>query len=566
MQEYTDETLNFCLEDGTWLVNRDETEPATAIITEPPVSAGRFAGDEAYTRAQIHTTVPEPQPAPRRKTIVGPVAAAAAAIVILAGGYFTYQYLGFSKSNGQIRSIAVMPFVNASGNADVEYLSDGMTETLIKSLSSLPLMDVRPRAAVFRYKGSDVDMLSIGKELNVEALLNGRVVERGDLLTLSLELVDVQKNRVIWSEQYQRGKSDLVSLQSQIAKDVASKLSPKLSGAEETKVAKQSTTDPEAYQAYLRGRFFWNKRTAEGLNKAIEQFQAAIDRDPAYALAYAGLADCYVLLPDYSTDAPADSRERSENLIKRAIAIDGRLAEPHATLGALHDYKWQWADAESEYKLAIELDPNYATAYHWYSVLLYGLGRNDEAAAMITRAHQIDPMSSIISQNFAQMLQKKNDYAAATDVSRRIIELDPKFPGGHFTLGWSYLRTGRNDEALASFQTASELTQRDSNRISEVGLAFAMLGRNREAQQIIDELETRYTQNLSRGTDLATIYAALGEKDKAFEWLEKDFAAHSGTLQQYRWTLHSEPLRNDPRFNQLIKRMGLPAILHWLKT
>ena len=559
MRDYEDETLNFCLEDGAWLVARDETEPATAIMSEPLVSADGFAGDEAYTRAQIHTTVPEPQALPRRRAIAAPVALAAAAAVILIGGYFTYQYLASSKADGQIGSIAVMPFVNEGGNPDVEYLSDGMTETLIKSLSSLPSMDVRPRSAVFRYKGSETDLPTIGKELKVEALLSGRVVQRGEQLTLSLELVDVQKNRVIWSEQYQRGQSDLVSLQSQIARDVALKLSPKLTGAEETRVAKQSTANPEAYQAYLRGRFFWNKRTVEGFNKAIEQFQAAIDLDTAYALAYVGMADCYVLLPDYTPDAPVDSRSRSEDLSRRAIAIDGQLAEPHATLGVINHVRWQWADAESEFKRAIELDPNYATAYHWYSVLLFGLGRREEGAAAITRAHELDPMSNIISQNFAQMLQGKNDYAGALDVSKRMIELDPKFPGGYFTQAWSYLKTGRNEEAIASFQTALEMSGRPSNTLCELGIAYAKSGRTREASEIIAELENRYAQHRSLGADIAGVYGALGNKDKAFEWLEKDLSNRSATLAEFRWSLYSESLRDDPRFTQLLRRMGLPV-------
>jgi TolB-like protein/Flp pilus assembly protein TadD len=458
----------------------------------------------------------------------------------------------------QIESIAVMPFVNESGNADVEYLSDGMTEMLIKSLSNLPHMDVKPRAAVFRYKGNDIDLPSIGKELNVQAILIGRVVQRGELLTLSLELVDVEKNRVIWTEQYQRRQADIVLLQSEIAKDISAKLSPRLTGAEETRVSKQATADPAAYQAYLRGRYYWNKRTGEDIYKAIEQFQIAIDRDPNYALAFVGMADSYSLLPDYALSAPSDSLSRSEEFARRAIAIDGQLAEPHATLGNVYYNKWQWAESETEYKRAIELNPNYATAYHWYSVLLFAMGRNDEGAAMITRAYELDPMSSIINQNLAQMHQMKNDHKAAIEVCQKIIELDPNFPGGHFTIAWSYLKTGRNDEAIASFQKALELSGRTSNGLSELGAAFAASDRPKEAQELIRELEERYRKQQADGHDLATVYGARGDKDKAFEWLEKDLSARTGSLPEFRFARSSEPLRDDSRFKHLLKRMGLP--------
>ncbi|MFZ0060401.1 MAG: protein kinase [Pyrinomonadaceae bacterium] len=485
--------------------------------------------------------------------------ASAVGLVVLVAGITAFAlYLSGRHSNAAINSIAVLPFVNESGNADVEYLSDGMTEMLIKSLSNLPHMDVKPRASVFRYKGKDIDLPSIGKELNVQAILIGRVVQRGELLTLSLELVDVEKNSVIWTEQYQRGQADIVLLQSEIAKDISAKLSPRLTGAEETRVSKQATADPAAYQAYLRGRYYWNKRTGEDIYKAIEQFQIAIDRDPNYALAFVGIADSYSLLPDYALSAPSDSLSRSEEFARRAIAIDGQLAEPHATLGNVYYNKWKWAESETEYKRAIELNPNYATAYHWYSILLFALGRNDEGAAMITRAHGLDPMSSIITQNVAQVHQMKNDHKAAIEVCQKIIELHPNFPGGHFTIGWSYLKTGRNDEAIASFQKALELSGRTSYVLSELGAAFAASGRPKEAQELIKELEERHRKQQADGVDLATVYGAFGDKDKAFEWLEKDLSGRRGSLPEFRFSLASEPLRDDSRFKHLLKRMGLP--------
>ena len=306
--------------------------------------------------------------------------------VISAAGYWAF----FSRGAGskQINSIAVMPFVNERGNADVEYLSDGMTETLIKSLSNLSNLDVKPRSAVFRYKGKDTDLQTIARELNVQAILNGRVAQRGDQLTLSLELVDVQKNSVLWTEQYQRRQSDLVSLQSEIARDISTRLKAKLSGAEETKVSKSATADPEAYQAYLKGRYYWNRRTAENLKKAIEQFKLATDRDPNYARAFAGLADCYAVSTEYAGTPTSEVLPQSKAYAERALSIDGQLAEPHATLGIVNEYSWQWGEAEKEFKRAIELNltiPRRITGIQFTSRLWGEMTRQ----AMIKRAQSL---------------------------------------------------------------------------------------------------------------------------------------------------------------------------------
>jgi TolB-like protein/Flp pilus assembly protein TadD len=555
---YNDETLNFCLDDGEWLQSDAEGEPATAILHSTDASG------EAATRNFSHTTdqtvilpnetlSPGGQISSRRSSLI---AGMIGILLVTALGIGSYWFYG--RGSDQINSIAVLPFVNESGNADVEYLSDGMTETLIKGLTNIPNLNVKPRSTVFRYKGKDTDIKTIASELNVQAILNGRVTQRGDQLTVSLELIDAPNDKVIWTEQYQRRQADVVSLQSEIAKDVSARLSPQLSGTDEAKVSKQATADPAAYQAYLRGRYYWNKRTGENMYKAIEQFQTAIDRDPNYALAYSGLADAYALLPDWASDAPADSRSRAEAFARKAIDLDGQLAEPHATLGQLHYSKWQWAEAETQYKRAIEINPNYATAHHWYSVLLYALARKEEGHAMITRAHEIDPMSSIISQNFAQMLEMKGDHQAAIEVCQKIIELDPNFPGGHFTIGWLYLKSGRNDEAIAEFQKSVELSNRHSYSVADLGAAFAASGRTKEALELARELEIRYEDNKANASDLATIYAALGDKDKAFAWLDKELMSPDGRLASSRWIRQFEPLRDDPRFKNILKRMGLP--------
>ncbi|MBA2702443.1 MAG: protein kinase [Blastocatellia bacterium] len=486
------------------------------------------------------------------------VAAAIALLVLIGGIALGAYYLHARNSEVGIESIAVMPFVNESGNADVEYLSDGMTETLIKSLSNLSSLDVKPRSAVFRYKGKDTDLQTIAKELNVQAILNGRVAQRGDQLTLSLELVDVQKNSVIWSEQYQRRQSDLVSLQSEIARDVSTNLKAKLSGAEETKVSRTATADPEAYQAYLKGRYYWNRRTAENLKKAIEQFKSATDRDPNYALAFVGLGDCYAVLNEYAGTPTSETLPLSKAYAERALAIDGQLAEPHATLGTVNEYSWQWAESEKEFKRAIELNPNYPTAYHWYSILLKNLGRNDEAAAMIKRAQELDPLSSLIAVNVSRMYHLQNNYDASIENSLKIIELDPNFAPAYEYLALSYLKLGRNAEAIAAAEKAVDLSKRAGIALGDLGYVYAAVGKRAEAIDKIKELEEKYTRKEAIGQYIAAVYVGLGDKDKGFEWLEKDFQARNGKLAEIQWQMQFEPLRDDPRFKDLIRRLGLP--------
>jgi eukaryotic-like serine/threonine-protein kinase len=475
-------------------------------------------------------------------------------LLLSAISFFAYRY--FTPTN-QIESIAVMPFVNESGNPDVEYLSDGMTETLIKSLSQLPNLNVKPRSSVFRYKGKETDLQTIARELNVQAILNGRVVQRGDQLTLSLELVDVSKDKVIWTESYNRKQSDLVSLQSEIARDVSTNLKAKLSGADEQKVTKSSTSEPEAYQAYLKGRYYWNRRTAENLKKAIEQFKIATDRDPNYALAYAGLADCYILLNQYAGTPLSETIPQAKLYAERAIAIDDQLAEPHSSLGSVYEMSWQWTEAEREYKRAIELNPNYATAYHWYSNFLKNLDRYDEAALMIQRAHDIDPLSSAISVNLSRMYQFQNDHNASIENSLKIIELDPKFPGAYQSLGLSYLKQGRNAEAIASFEKAVELSNRAGETLMYLGYGYGVTGKRTEAIAILKESEEKYSRKETNARYVAGVYAGLGEKDKAFEWLEKDFQS-KGEVSNIRWAIPFESLRDDPRYKDLLKRMNLP--------
>jgi TolB-like protein/Flp pilus assembly protein TadD len=561
-RDYYDETLLYCLEDGVALVQGvvpipvgETEEPATAILHET-----NAPGDVA-TRAQFHTTdhttvfPSEMKALTKKKGLDRRLLLTPLVLVLIAlGAFFGYRYFAAPK---QIESIAVMPFVNDSGNADVEYLSDGLTETLIKGLSNLPNLDVKPRSAVFRYKGKDIDIPTIGRELSVQAILSGRVVERGNELTLSLELIDVLKNRLIWAEQYKRKRSELVSLQSEIAKDVSNRLTPKLSGADEARISKASTADPEAYQAYLKGRYYWNRRTAENIKKAIEQFKIATDRDPNYALAFAGLGDCYAVLSEYAGIPNTVTNPQAITYAERAIALDGQLGEPHATLGSTYRQMWLWSAAEKEFKQAIEINPNYPTVYHWYSILLRDMGRSDDSAAMIKRAHQLDPLSSVISSNVSEVHQLMGDHDSSIESSLRIIEIDPTYPGAYEDLAMSYVKKGRFVEAVAAAEKAAELSKRAGVTLGTLGHVYAATGKRTEALTVIKELETKYAAGQAIGQDIASGYAVLGDKDKAFEWFEKDFNNRNGKIGAIRWWIAFETLREDPRYRDLLKRTGL---------
>ncbi len=603
-RDYNDDSMSFCLDDGSELLfgpaNKSGAgaggvqvatgfladEPETAILPElgDPPSGGQFG--EEKTRAFVHTTQAEAEPreslgdaterqshsanraaepqgslggSPEKQSFsarrVKPLIAAVAAVALLVGGFFGYRYFS-SASDGQINSIAVMPFVNESKNEDFEYLSDGMTETLIKSLSELPNLNVKPRATVFRYKGKDTDLKTIGKELNVEAILSGRVVQRGEQLTLSLELVDVKNDKVLWTESYNRKQSDLVTLQSEIARDVSTKLKSKLSGADEAKVTKSGTTSPEAYQAYLKGRYFWNRRTPEGLQRAIEQFDLAVQKDPNYALAYVGLADSYGIAGNFPGLSVKESLPRAKAYATKALEIDDSLGEAYATLGLVNALQWNWTEAEKAYKRSIELNPNYATARQWYSRLLNTLGRKDEALAEIRRANEIDPLSAVILSNVAGFYRERGDHQSAIEQNNKIVEISPDYFAVQATFAEIYLDQKRSAEALAAAEKARDIPVIG---IGILGRAYAQLGRRDEALAVIKTLEEDFAKdNNGAATGIARVYIELRDKEKTFEWLEKAFQARDTDLPRFRLGPTFDPIRDDPRYKDLLKRMNLP--------
>jgi serine/threonine-protein kinase len=484
------------------------------------------------------------------------VALTLALLLAVVGALGSFAFFA-RRQSGPIDSIAVMPFVNESGNAELEYLSDGMTETLINSLSRLQNVTVKARSSVFRYKGKALDSRRIASALNVQAILMGRVNQRGDQLTLSLELVGAQTENVIWSEQYYRNQSDLVVLQSEIARDVSSKLKTRLSGTDEAQVAKKYTADPEAYQLYLKGRYQWNKRTGESLQTAVEFYNQAITKDPLYALAYAGLAESFVLFPSYSVGSTYESMPQSKAAALRSLEIDDSLAEAHTALGAyLCDYAWNMPAGEKEFRRAIELNPNYATAYHWLgNYALLSMGRFDESIAAGRRAEQLDPLSPIISADSGFILLAARRYDEAIAQLKHALTLDPNFYYTRYVLGATYHAKGMYSEAIIEYRKASEL---DDDPVVTALLArtLAKSGQRSAAIQMLHELRADATRRFIPNMAFVYVYAALGDRDEAFKQLEKDFVERSYSPARIAVDPRYDDLRDDPRFADLVRRVA----------
>src|SRR6266852_3461050 len=567
-----DDALVFCRADGTALIS--DSGPVNADTGTMKFGSAPVSG-EIETSILPHTsTTPEPNRStgpttalpfpptqnttrelakPKQRRVVF-ASIGLLVIVSAVAGYFFWS----RNHKTAIESIAVMPFVNESGNAELEYLSDGMTETLIGSLSQLPNLNVKARSSVFRYKGKETNPQTIGKELSVQALLNGRVAQRGDDLTLNLELVDVQTENVIWSEQYNRRQSDLVTLQSEIARDVSSKLKSKLSGAEVAKVEKNYTANPEAYQLYLKGKFYWNKRTGQSLKQAADFYQQAIEKDPNYALAYSGLAETYVLFSSYDVAPADDSMPQAKAAALRALAIDDSLAEAHTALGFyLSNYEWDRDGSEREYRRAIELKPNYASAHHWLGADLSNVKRFDDSLVELRRAEELDPLSPIIGTNLGDALVFARKYDEGIAQYKRTLVLNPDFGYAHRALGWAYGSKGMYPEAIAETRTAIELNNASSAK-GFLGLWLGKIGKRDEAVQLLNELKQESARNYVQPYTFALIYIGLGDKAEALNWLEKQMSGHSETASQYAVDPELDELRSEPRFKEMLKRMNLP--------
>ena len=469
-----------------------------------------------------------------------------------------YWYFSGRPTNAkEIESIAVMPFVNQSGNADAEYLSDGMTESLISSLSQIPKLNVRARSSAFRYKGTNADPRQIARELNVQAILNGRVVERGQDLSLYVELVDVAADKVIWSQTYNRQMSNLVALQSEIARDVSNNLRTKLSGADEQKLAKNYTGNTDAYRLYLKGQYEWNKHTKEDLQKAIEYYNQAIEVDPNYALAYVGLSGCYgVLATAYLP--PNENFPKAKAYAAKALAIDDELSEAHSALGAVKLlYEWDWPETEKEFDRAKLLDPKNGDAHQLYAAYLEAMGRFDEALTEARRAEELDPLSARISMEVGSTLYYARHYDEAIAQLRNTINLEPRYVDAYQYLGQSYEQKKMYAQAIETYQNGMTNAERHPSLIAELGHAYALAGEREKAQKTLAELHEMSKQRYISPYLFAVVHAGLGDKDQTFAWLDKTLQERSVFLIWLKVEPQFDPLRDDPRFQDLLKRIGL---------
>ncbi len=485
-------------------------------------------------------------------------AAAAAAVLVVAAvaGWFAQG----AKKSADISSIAVLPFVNASNDPNTEYLSDGITESLINSLSQLPNLSVMARSSVFRYKGHDVDPAAVGKDLRVQAVVMGRIVQRGDQLIVSSELIDARTNRNLWGDQYDRKMSDLIAVQQDITGAIAAHLREHLAADSKDKrgVVPGGTSDPEAYPLYLKGRYYWEKRTQDSLAKAKDYFDQAIERDPNYALAYVGLADYYFVLSDYAPVSIAETTPKVRAEAEKALAINANLADAHNALAGAYWNDWKWEDAEREFKRALELNPNYANAHHWYGLFLSWNGRGDEAITQMKQALALDPLNLRFNTNLGQAYWNARKDDIALEQLKKTVELDPNFADVHGYLSYVYKITGKYDLWLEEWKKATTLnSDRELSAIAdEVQKTYQRSGYRAAVLKHIELLRQLSKHRFVDPGDIAAAYAAIGDTDNCFLWWNKAVDAKSEDPEWIRVSREMDPYRSDPRYAALLKRLG----------
>ena len=523
---FADDKLNFCRNDGTALVT-ESSEGETAILPgyrgSAPIQSDSFARDTgpAVTTSTLST--------PARKR----------------------------ASRGVINSLAVLPLVNVSPDAEMEYFSDGITESIINALSQLPKLRVVPRSTVFRYKGPEMDPQQIGRELGVRAVLTGRVLHFGERLIVNAELIDVANESQLWGEQYNRKPADIFEVQEEISREISQKLLSKLSGEERKRLTKRHTHDTEAYRHYLKGRFYWNKRTEENFRKGIENFRKAIELDPNYALAYAGLADSYILLAFYGSEAPNEMMPKGKAAAVTALELDDSLAEAHNSLAYIYfTNEWNWSAAEKEFKKAIRLNPKYATVHHWYAFKLAAMGRHDDALAEMKLARELDPLALIINAEVGWAYYFGRRYDKAIEQFQKTFEMDPSFSVNRMFFGLAYIQQERFPEAISELRTAVELSGDSLLMKAILGHAYGRAGDRKAAEKIIAELTETSTGYIS-AYNVALIYAGLGDRENALSWLARAVEQHDLFLAWMNVEPMFDSVRADPRFADLVKRIGL---------
>jgi TolB-like protein/Tfp pilus assembly protein PilF len=458
----------------------------------------------------------------------------------------------------RIQSIVVLPLENISGDPSQQYFADGMTDALITNLARLGSIRVISRTSSMRYKDSHKTLPEIARELDVDAVVEGTVTRSGRRVRINAQLIDARNDRHLWAEVYERDVQDVVELQGDLATAIIDRLATRMVQQSQMSAQRQQI-NPEAYESYLKGRYFWNKRTKEGFLKSIEFFEDAVAKQPDYAQGYAGLSDAYALLGmSRSSQVPrSEAMARARAAALKALEIDDTVAEAHTSLASVSMvYDWNWSLAEKEFRRAIELDPDYATAHHWYAFYLASQAKTEEAVAEIRTAQKLDPLSIIINADLAHILYFSHRYDEAIAQSRRTLEMDPNFPAAHVSAGLAYLGKQQFSESIAELETAVRVSHDRPDTMAFLGVAYAQAGRKEEAQRLIEQIAaaTRDDPLLK----VAWIYAALGDRNQAFAWVEKVYPTRTPEFYTLKVLPVLDPLRSDARFKDLIRRVGLP--------
>ncbi len=560
--------LNFCINQIRTALS-DDAETPRYIETLPrrgyrfiapveelhPTRSGAATGVSPHT--EPYSAVAGQRAIPRHHQRF--IAVALAGILLLVS-YFGWQRFHPAPPPAGKVMLAVLPFENLTGDTGQDYFSDGLTEEMITQLGRMHAerLGVIARTSAMQYKQTKKSTAQIGRELGVDYILEGSVRRVGDHVRISAQLIHVSDQTHLWADSYEGDLRDILVLQSAVAQVIARQIEIKLTPEQQARLARSRTVNPQAYEAYLKGRYFWNKRTEEGYKEAIVYFREALERDPAYAQAYAGLADAYALLSEGYGMPRIEAVAKARAAALKALELDGTLAEAHASLALIRmHFDWDWLGAQKEFRQAIELNPGYATAHHWYAYSLLATGLTEEALQEIQRAEESDPLSLIIKKDEAEILYFGRHYDEAIVQARKTLEMDPNFALAHRVIGWALLQKGKYAQALAELQEGLRRDPRRVDILPSLAYAYARAGRAADARRTLAQSQLKDPNSV--GLEVVAVHVALGEKDAAFALLEKGFAQHSGLAVFLRTAPEFDPLRSDPRFNDLLRRTGLPA-------
>ncbi len=480
-------------------------------------------------------------------------------LLLLMASLAAWKVRSWNRPSPAIRSLAVLPFESLSSDPSQDYFADGMTDELISDLGQISALRVISRTSVMGYKRARKPLPQIARELNVDAVVEGTVLRSGDQVRITAQLIEASADKHLWSQSYEGALQDALALQNNVARAIADQIRISLNPQEQAALKNVKVVNPEAYVSYLKGRYFWNKRTADSLKVALAYFNQAIEEDPKYAQAYSGLADTYALLGDwqYAVMTPKEALPKAKAAAIKALELDSALGEAHNSLAfCLDGFDWDFDSAGKEFRRAIELNPGYATAHHWYAWHLSLLGRYDEAIGEMRKAENLDPLSLVINADLAELLVLAHSYDESILQSRKTIEMDPNFGLAHNHLAQAYLQKHMNDEAVAELQKAAQLSGRSPTCIANLARAYVASGKRSEAEKLLSDLKKRSSPGHALASEIAVIYLALGDTDQAMTWLKKGYEErfNPGVLLRPGF----DPLRSDPRFQDLVRRIGLP--------